>query len=57
MKKFLQIVLIVSAVICAVSAFTLGGIYASKLIKRIKYTYDSISNCLRPIDYVIEDDE
>ena len=57
MKRFLKIVIIVSGIICAISACTLGGIYASRLIKRIKYTYDNISNCFRPIDYVVEDDE
>lgn len=57
MKRALQIVILVSGIICALSACTLCGIYASRLIKRLKYTYDNISNCFKPIDYIVEDYE
>lgn len=57
MKRTLQIVILVSGIICALSACTLCGIYASRLIKRLKYTYDNISNCFKPIDYIVEDYE
>ena len=57
MKKILQIVLLISGVIFAASACVLGGMYAVKLVRRLKYTYDALSNCFRPIDYVIDEDD
>ncbi len=55
MKKALQILLLTSGVICVASACVLGGIYISKAVRRLKYTYQAFSNCFRPIDYVVED--
>lgn len=57
MKKLLQIIIIVSGLICAVSVCALGGIYVTGIVKRLRYTYTNISNCFKPIDYVIEDYE
>ena len=57
MKRMLQILVLVSGVVCAISACVLGGMYAASLIKRLKQTYETIYNCFRPIDYVVESDE
>lgn len=57
MKKLLQIIIVISGLICAVCMCALGGIYITRIVKRIRYTYTNISNCFKPIDYIVEDYE
>ena len=51
MKKLLQITILVSGAVFAVSLCALGGIYVTKFVRRIKNAYGAVSDCFKPIDY------